>query len=240
MQFDWAFFFDFVFHPRPALLRGVMVTVLSTFAAMSVGVVLGTLLALLGSARFAPLRVFRQGYVFVFRGTPLLVQVIIIYFGLPYFIGIDLFPRDTVILGVGISGAIVAGVTAFALHEAAYFSEIARAAIASVDRGQWDAARALGMGPRPLMTRIVLPQAVRIMLPPLGNQFNGMFKATSLLSLVAVPEMLFVTEAIHAVTYKSFEVYLGISVYYLLLTGLWGRIQSLLERRYSRGFAMAH
>lgn len=237
MQFDIAFFLDFVFNPRPALLRGLLTTVLVAFASMAIGVVLGLILSLFGLSRWRLLRWFNSAYIFVFRGTPLLVQVIIIYFGLPYLTNVDLFPQDVHLFGfISISGTIVAGVTAFALHEAAYFSEISRGAIASVDHGQWDAGKAVGMTPRLLMQRIILPQAIRIMLPPLGNQMNGMFKATSLLYLIAVPEMLFITDAVNSVTYKTFEVYLGVSIYYLALTTAWSFFQEALEKRYSKGF----
>ncbi|WP_250973151.1 amino acid ABC transporter permease [Agrobacterium rosae] len=238
MQFDITFFLDFVFNPRPALLRGLLTTVLVAFASMVIGVVLGLVLSLFGLSRLRVLRWFNSVYIFVFRGTPLLVQVIIIYFGLPYLTNIDLFPQDFHLFGfISLSGTIVAGVTAFALHEAAFFSEISRGAIASVDHGQWDAGKAVGMTPRLLMQRIILPQAIRIMLPPLGNQMNGMFKATSLLYLIAVPEMLFIADAINSVTFKTFEVYLGVSIYYLALTTAWSFVQAALEKRYSKGFA---
>jgi polar amino acid transport system permease protein len=110
-------------------------------------------------------------------------------------------------------------------------SEIARAGILAVDVGQREAAKALGMTPALAMRRIVLPQAFRIMLPPLGNQFNAMLKTTSLLSIIAVPEMFHVTEEIQTATFKTFETYLGVSVYYLALTGLWSLAQRTMERR---------
>lgn len=122
MQFDITFFLDFVFNPRPALLRGLLTTVLVAFASMVIGVVLGLVLSLFGLSRLRVLRWFNSVYIFVFRGTPLLVQVIIIYFGLPYLTNIDLFPQDFHLFGfISLSGTIVAGVTAFALHEAAFF-----------------------------------------------------------------------------------------------------------------------
>ncbi|AFT90508.1 amino acid ABC transporter permease [Paraburkholderia phenoliruptrix] len=237
MHFDVGYFLGFVFHPPLALLRGLLTTVLTTFVSMAFGVLLGLLLSVCGLAPWRPLRWLNSAYIFVFRGTPLLVQVIIIYFGLPYLTNLDLFPQSIQLFGViSLAGAIMAGVTAFALHEAAYFSEISRAAIASVDWGQWEAGKALGMSPGLVMQRVILPQAVRIMLPPLGNQINGMFKATSLLYLIAVPEMLFIADAVQSVNYKTIEVYLGVSVYYLALTTAWGFAQEVLEKRYSRGF----
>ncbi|WP_213765568.1 amino acid ABC transporter permease [Caballeronia sp. dw_19] len=239
MHFDVGYFFGFVFHPPLALIRGLMTTVLTTFVSMAFGVLIGLFLSICGVSPWRAIRWVNSGYIFIFRGTPLLVQVIIIYFGLPYLINVDLFPQSVQLFGfISVGGAIVAGVTAFALHEAAYFSEIARAAIASIDSGQWEAGRALGMTPGLVMRRIILPQAVRIMLPPLGNQINGMLKATSLLYLIAVPEMLFIADAVQSVNYKTLEVYLGVSVYYLALTTAWGYIQEALEKRYSRGFRL--
>ncbi|MGI6244818.1 MAG: amino acid ABC transporter permease [Pseudochelatococcus sp.] len=237
MQFDVPFFLNFVFNPRPALLFGLLTTITTTVVSMAFGMLLGLLLSLCGLSRFRALRWFNSSYIFVFRGTPLLVQVILIYFGLPHLINIDLFPQTVQVFGIfPIQGAIVAGVVAFTLHEAAYISEIARASIASVDDGQRDAGKALGMPPALLMKRVILPQAIRTMLPPLGNQVNGMFKATSLLYLIAVPEMMFISDAVNSVTYKTFEVYLGVSVYYLALTTAWSFAQRSLERRYSKGF----
>ncbi|MCM2453708.1 amino acid ABC transporter permease [Agrobacterium vitis] len=237
MQFDVSFFLSFVFNPRPALLLGLLTTISTTAVSMAFGMFLGLPLSLCGLSRFRPLRWFNATYIFVFRGTPLLVQVILIYFGLPYLINLDLFPQTVQVFGLfSVKGAIVAGVVAFVLHEAAFISEIARASIAAVDDGQRDAGKAVGMPPALLMKRIILPQAVRTMLPPLGNQVNGMFKATSLLYLIAVPEMMFIADAVNSVTYKTFEVYLGVSVYYLALTTAWGFVQRDLERRYSKGF----
>lgn len=239
MHFDVGYFLGFVFHPPFALLRGLLTTVLTTFVSMALGVAWGFVLCLFGLSRYLPLRGFNQAYIFVFRGTPLLVQVIIIYFGVPYLTRLNLFPQSVELFGyVPIAGAIVAGVAAFSLHEAAYFSEIARGAMSAVEPGQWDAARALGMSPVLVMRRVILPQAVRTMLPPLGNQINSMFKATSLLYLIAVPEMLFIADAVQAVNYKTLEVYLAISVYYLALTSAWNFVQQILERRYSKGFML--
>jgi polar amino acid transport system permease protein len=231
VQFDLTFFLGFVFHPPAALLHGLWITVASTVLAMAIGVGLGILLAIAGLGRSRILRWANQVYIAFFRGTPILVQLMLIYFGVPYLIGFDLFPP---VFGVGpvlISGAMVAGVIAFGLHEAAYMSEITRAGIASIGRGQAEAAKSLGMSRALTMRKIILPQAIRVIVPPLGNQFNAMFKTTSLLSVIAVPELFHVADAIHAATYRTFEVYLGVSVYYLALTGIWTVLQRRLEAR---------
>ncbi len=230
MQFDLTFFLGFVFHPPAALLYGLWITVASTVLAMAMGIILGVLLAISGLSRSWLLQSFNQVYIAFFRGTPVLVQLMLIYFGLPYlFGGFDMFPPVIPLGPIALSGAMVAGIVAFGLHEAAYMSEITRAGISAVDPGQAEAAKSLGMSRSLTLRKIILPQAVRVIVPPLGNQFNAMFKTTSLLSVIAVPEMFHIADAIHAATYRTFEVYLGVSVYYLVLTGIWTILQRRLE-----------
>jgi len=237
MQFNVGFFLNFVLSPPAALLHGLVITVFAAVISMSIGVVLGGLLAMAGLSRLTPLRWFNQLYIGFFRGTPVLVQLVLIYFGLPSLMGgIDLFPPAIPLFGISLSGALLAGIVAFSLHEAAYMSEISRAGILSIDTGQWEAAKSLGMTPKLTMRRIIMPQALRIIVPPLGNQFNIMFKTTSLLSVIAVPELFHVADAIQSATYRTFEVYLGVSIYYLAITAVWTIIQRWLEHRVSRGY----
>ncbi len=233
-HFDLAYFLQFVLRPSPALLHGLWITVGAAIAAQLIGLVLGTLLALAGLSRHVALGAFNQAYIWFFRGTPVLVQLMMVYFGLPYLIGFDLFPFE---MGRGplvMEGALVAGILTFGLHEAALMSEIARAGISSVDRGQVEAAKSLGMWPILTFRRIVLPQAVKVIVPPLGNQFNNMLKTTSLLSVIGVGELFRAADEMQAASFKTFEVYLGISVYYLALTAAWTILQKLIERRLSR------
>jgi len=240
VQFDGAFFLKLVFSPPPALLWGLLITVSATLCSMVIGIVGGTLLAVAGLSRWRAVQWFNQIYIGFFRGTPLLVQLMLVYFGIPYLLGgFDMFPPKIPIFGLNLHGALLAGIITFSLHEAAYMSEITRAGILSIDAGQTEAAKSLGMVPSLTMRRIILPQAIRIIIPPLGNQFNAMFKTTSLLSFIAVPEMFLIADSIHAATYRTFEVYLGVSVYYLLLTGIWTLIQRRIEKRISAGFAPA-
>lgn len=239
MAFNLPFFLEFVFTPPGALLRGLWITVYVTIVSMILGVGLGMLLAVGGLSRFRLFRVLNQAYIAFFRGTPMLLQIMLIYFGAPVlFGGVDLFPPNIIVFGfLNLSGAVLAGIITFALHEAAAMSEITRAGILSIDPGQAEAAKAIGMKPNQVMRSIILPQAIRVIVPPLGNQCNAMFKTTSLLSVIAVPELFLVADSIHAATYRTFEVYLGVSVYYLALTGIWTLIQNYVERRISRGFA---
>jgi polar amino acid transport system permease protein len=240
VQFDLTFFLAFVFHPPASLLYGVWITVASTVLAMAMGIILGILLAIGGLSRSRLLQALNQAYIAYFRGTPVLVQLMLVYFGLPYLMGgFDLFPPVIPLGPFTINGAMVAGIVAFGLHEAAYMSEITRAGISSISPGQAEAAKSLGMSRSLTMRKVILPQAVRVIVPPLGNQFNAMLKTTSLLSVIAVPELFHIADAIHAATYRTFEVYLGVSVYYLALTGIWTILQRRLEAHLKTEFVAA-
>ncbi|MEX3963659.1 amino acid ABC transporter permease [Paraburkholderia sp. EG286B] len=232
--FDPDFFLKFVLSPSPALLRGLVATVSAAAIAQLLGTIIGVVLAIAGMAPGRVFRGFNQVYIWFFRGTPVLVQLVLIYFGLPYLVGFDLFPAVMHLGPVEISGALIAGIIAFGMHEGAYMSEITRASITSIPRGQWEAAQAIGMTSGMTMQRIILPQALPLLVPALGNQFNNMLKTTSLLSVIGVAEMFRVAQQLQAATFMTFEVYLGVSVYYLALTGLWTIIQHFIEKRLSR------
>ncbi len=231
-QFDLNFFLDFVFNPKPALIGGLIITVYVAVVAQIMGVILGILSALAGMSRNRALRAISGVYVWFFRGTPVLVQIFLVYFGTPYLLGgIDLFPNHLRAGPLDLQGAVLAGLVALGVNEGAYMSEIVRAGILSVDPGQTEAAKSLGMTYRLTMSRIVLPQALRVIVPPLGNEFNNMLKTTSLLSVIAVPELFRHAQNVNSATFHSFEAYFGVALYYLLLTTIWSTIQSRIERR---------
>jgi len=238
MQFDGDFFLKFVFQPPAALIGGLAITVFVSIVAQAIGVVLGILSALAGMARSRPLRLISGLYVWFFRGTPVLVQMFLVYFGTPYLFGIDLFPNHMQAGWLDLKGAVVAGTVALAINEGAYMSEIVRAGILSVDPGQTEAAKSLGMTYRLTMSRIVLPQALRVIVPPLGNEFNNMLKTTSLMSVIAVEELFRFATGVASATFKPFESYLGIALYYLALTTIWSTIQSRIERRLGASTAL--
>ena len=169
------------------LLQGAGLTIGLTVASMAIALVPGLGLAVLSSVRLWPVRAAARIYVDFFRGTPLLLQLFFIYFVLPE-LGVYLHP-------------IVAGIAALSLNYAAYLSEVYRATIDAVDRGQWEAASALGMSSPLLFRRIVLPQALRIAVPPLGNYFIAMFKDTALVSTITVPELMFTVDSLASTTY---------------------------------------
>jgi polar amino acid transport system permease protein len=236
-RYRWDFFFDTIFRPSPLILQGLLLTVFISIVSQTIGVVLGVFGALAKMARSPLLRIPGEFYIWVFRGTPLLVQLMLIYFGLGV-TGIYGFP-DIRQLGVFGSGAVQAGIIALGVNEGAYMSEIVRAGILSIEPGQAEAAKSLGMTYGLTMRRIILPQAARVIVPPLGNEFNNMLKTTSLLVIVGTRE-LFVTfsnlNASGPMSFHPFELFLAAAVWYLALTTIWSVIQARIERRLGRGF----
>jgi polar amino acid transport system permease protein len=235
-HFDPQFFLDIVFKPSGAWIAGLAITIYAAVIAQVLGVALGIFSALAGMAKNPVLRAISGVYIWFFRGTPVLVQMALLYYGTPFLLGIDLFPREMQLGMWDIRGAIVAGILALGVNEGAYMSEIVRAGILSVDPGQTEAAKSLGMTYRLTMRRIVLPQALRVIVPPLGNEFNNMLKTTSLMSVIAVEELFRVAQSIASATFRPFEPLLAASIYYLLLTTIWSIIQARIEGRLGAGF----
>ena len=184
-------------------------------------------------AKFFPFRLAANLYVWLFRGTPLLVQLMFFYYGFPT---AGIFKWPAVELGpVFILPEVLAGIVILGINEGAYMAEIVRAGILAVDPGQTEAAKSLGMNYRQTMTRIVLPQAARVIIPPLGNEFNNMIKNTSLLYVLAVFELYTTFESYSTTSFHYFEYFVACCVWYLLLTTLWAFVQGWLERRFARG-----
>lgn len=232
MHFDWPFFWHYLFRPSSAYLHGLMLTLVMSVIAQSVGTVLGLFAALGRLSRMRPLGLLIRSYVWIFRGTPLLVQIVFIYTALA---AGGIFQFRTISLGVlSIPGNVQAGLLALSLNEAAYMAEIIRAGILSVDSGQTEAAKSLGMTYGLSMRRIILPQAARFVIPPLGNEFNGMLKNTTLVSVIGVPELLLSTQELISSTFRVFELYCVVALYYLTLTTLWGFVQYQLEAKYGK------
>lgn len=220
-MWSWSAFFEFL--TSAALLRGAWTTVWLTLVTMTFGLILGLVLAMSRSSRSSILRTASAAYIWLFRGTPLLVQLIIIYTGLPQ-VGI----RWT---------ALTCAVVGLSLNEAAYLAEIIRGGILSVAKGQFEAARALGMSPARVMRVVILPQALRVIIPPLGNSFNGLLKTTTLVSVIAVEELLRITQFAVQVNFRVLEGLIAVALYYLVLTTIWGAIQSRIEIRMNRSHA---
>jgi polar amino acid transport system permease protein len=236
-QYRWEFFFDSVFRPDRLILSGLWLTVSIAVISQLIGVILGVFGALGKMARTAPIRWFANLYVWLFRGTPLLVQISFLYFGLSVS-RLYTWPEFS-ILGLAIAPAVQAGIVALGVNEGAYMTEIVRAGIISVDPGQMEAAKSLGMTYGKAMRRIVLPQAARVIVPPLGNEFNNMLKTTSLLVIISVPELYVIFSRKQGNAFAPFEFFLAAAVWYLLLTTIWSIIQSFIERRLGKGVAGA-
>jgi polar amino acid transport system permease protein len=218
-------------HPDHVFFKAMYTTVYIAVTAQVMGVLLGLVAAMMRTSRFAPLRLVSGIYVFIFRGTPLLVQIFFIYYGANQLLGFTLIP-NTLNLGLfSLDGAIVAGILALGINEGAYMREIIRAGIDSIDKGQMEAAKSLGMRYVLAMRRIVLPQAARVIVPPLGNEFNNMLKTTSLVFTIGVYEMFADAEIHYSQTFQPVEFFMAVAFWYLVLTGVWGFIQAGIERK---------
>jgi polar amino acid transport system permease protein len=231
--FDQQAFWEFV-RPSSEMMLALWRTVYIAVAAQLLGTLLGVLAALGGMSKAAPLRWIAGGYVWLFRGTPVIVQIFFWYYGANILFGFDIFPREVSIAGLTLNGAILAGITALAVNEGAYMSEIVRAGIGSVDEGQTEAALAVGMTQSRAMRRIVLPQAARVIVPGLGNEFNNMLKTSSLLTFIGVYELFQDAQVKYSNSYQPVEVYFAVACWYLLLTTLWQLVQVQIERRLGR------
>ncbi len=205
-------------------LQGAWTTLWISVSAQLIGVILGLFLALMRMSSFSWLSGPARAYIWFFRGSPLLVQVLLLFDGLP-----RLFPALPPLADW------LCVLIAFSLNEGAYMAEIVRAGISSVDTGQMEAAKSLGMRYPLAMRRIVLPQAARVILPPLGNEFNNMLKTTSIASVIGLLELTNTAETFGSPTFSTFELLIVATLYYLLLTTLWGLIQSWLEKRIDPG-----
>jgi polar amino acid transport system permease protein len=232
-KFDWDVFFTDLSPFSRGLLGAVYVTVVVSVLSQAIGVVLGIFAALGKMAKFLPFRAIANLYIWIFRGTPVLVQLVFGFYGLAaaHLWGWDPFT----IFGLKIAGEIQAGIVILGINEGAYMAEIIRAGILAVDPGQTEAAKSLGMTYGQTMSRIVLPQAARVIIPPLGNEFNNMLKTTSLLFVLGVIETYNHYNIAQGQNFQPFEEFLGCALWYLLMTTIWGFVQSRIERRFSRG-----
>jgi polar amino acid transport system permease protein len=235
---QWDVVADYFFTAR--ILRGVLVTLQLTVMAMVLGILLGIITAVM---RLSPIKILSSvawAYTWFFRGTPLLVQIIF-WFNLG-----ALFP--TIDVGIPLIGPtfysedanviitpFVAALLGLALNEGAYMSEIVRGGILSVDHGQNEAAAALGMRQTKIMRRIVLPQAMRVIVPPTGNQVIGMLKSTALVSVTSTAELLYTSQQIYNQNFQTIPLLIVASLWYLIITSILSVGQYYLERRFARG-----
>lgn len=239
-RFEWGTVGDYLFSSR--VIDGVIVTLELTVIAMVIGILLGVLLAVMRLSPNPLLAGASWFYVWFFRGTPVLVQLLFWSFISA------LYPKIS--LGVPFGGPVfvdgsanviitpfVAAILGLGLNEGAYMSEIVRAGILSVDEGQTEASHALGMTRMQTMRRIVLPQAMRVIIPPTGNETISMLKTSSLVSVIAVTELLYASQLIYSQNYKQIPLLLVASLWYLFFTSILSVGQYYLERHFARGAA---
>jgi polar amino acid transport system permease protein len=205
------------------LLEGALWTIGLTLSTLVLGGLLGLVLAVMRLSGHKLLSRTAQTYVWMFRGTPLLVQLIIIYTGLPQ-------------LGLVKFSVVEAAVLGLALNEAAYLSEILRGGILSVARGQTEAATALGLKPFQIFRLVVLPQALRVIIPPLGNSVNGLLKTTSIASVISMEEVLRRGQILMQQKFQVLEVFMVVAILYLAMTTCWDFVQRHIEAYYGRAY----
>lgn len=204
----------------PMLYAGLVFTIPITLISFSLGLLLGFIVALIRLYGPAPLKSLVRFYVWIIRGTPLLVQLFLIFYALPSVeITLDAFP---------------AAVIGFTLNVGAFTSEVMRATLLSVAKGQWEAAHSIGMNWAQSLRYIILPQAVRVAVPPLSNTFISLVKDTSLASVITVPELFLAAQRIAAVTYQPLILYTEAAILYLLISSVLSYLQSRLEIRLER------
>lgn len=218
MDFKWEVIQDY----WPVLMSGLRLTIELTVIAVSIGTVIGLIASLFRISKVKPVGWVAKGYVDFFRGTPLLVQILLIHTGVPPLLGISSLPR------------MVSGIIALSLNSGAYIAEIFRAGILSIDRGQMEAARSLGMTYGQAMVNVVLPQAFKRSVPPLGNEFIAMLKDSSLVSIISVQELMMSGKIIVGRSYRPFETWIVVALLYLALTMTISQFVGYLERRLSK------
>lgn len=211
--------FDLMARSVPLLLSGAVITLQITLLSVFLGLCIGCIMGICRLSTIKPLRWFAGVYVDFIRGTPLLVQIFLVYFALPVVTGNRVDP-------------FFAAISACSINSGAYIAEIFRGGIQSIDKGQTEAGRSLGMSWVQTMRYIILPQAFKRIIPPLGNEFIAMLKDSSLVSVIGFEELTRRGQLIIARTYASFEIWMSVAIIYLIMTFAVSRLVALLERRY--------
>jgi polar amino acid transport system permease protein len=213
------FSFEFLIRILPDLMRGLVVTVQATFGGFALALVVGLLLVLGRRSGVKPVRLFCDGYIAFMRCTPLLVQLYFVFYVLPSY-------------GIRFS-ALFTGILCLGLHIGAYIAEVYRAGIDAVPDGQWEAAKSLGLKPVPLWFRVILPQALPPMIPPLGNFLIGLFKETPLLAAITVVDVFGAANNVAGLSYRYNEPYTAVAVILLSVSLVAAYFVRKLERRFS-------
>jgi polar amino acid transport system permease protein len=237
-NFHWDIFGQYFTSTR--VLNGLVATLELTVVSMAIGIVLGVVLAVMRLSPNPLVAGFSWFYIWFFRGTPVLVQLLFWSFIAALYPKVSLgIPFGGPVLVQGSANAVitafVAAILGLGLNEGAYMAEIVRAGILSVDEGQTEAAHALGFTPLQTMRRIVLPQAMRVIVPPTGNETISMLKTSSLVSVIAYTELLYSAQLIYSRTYQTIPLLIVVSIWYLAFTSVLSIGQYYLERRFGRG-----
>lgn len=221
----WHVLWSRIFHPNHIFVRALWATIYISVVAQAAGVLLGLAAALMRMSRLRVLRTISGIYVWIFRGTPVLVQLFYVYFAISW--------PTLHILGYTVTDAAVAAIVALSVNEGAYMREIIRAGIDAIEKGQMEAAKSLGMRYGLAMRRIILPQAARVIVPPLGNEFNNMMKTTSLAYTIGVYELFADAEQGYSQTFIA-DYFIAVAFWYLVLTTAWTFAQAAIERRLAK------
>ncbi|ACL22746.1 amino acid ABC transporter membrane protein (PAAT family) [Desulfitobacterium sp. LBE] len=220
MELHWELMLESV---NP-LLKGTLITLELTAGAVAMGIVIGLFMALMRLSNSRILRGFAIAYIDFFRGTPLLVQILMVYFAVPQLLNFQI-PDNY---------QFIAGISAMGLNSGAYIAEIFRAGIQSIDKGQGEAARSLGMTQGQAMRHVILPQAFKRVIPPLGNEFIALLKDSSLVSFIALQDLMYSGKLIVSRTYQPFVIYLEVALFYLAMTLILSRFVNYTERRFGK------
>ncbi|MFE1598248.1 amino acid ABC transporter permease [Methylobacterium sp. ID0610] len=233
-QIEWAYVGRFL--TVPVILAGIRNTLVMAVLAMLLGIALGIVVALMRLSPNPVLKSVAAAYVWLFRGTPLILQLLL-WFNLALVFPVIGIPGVWSGRAVDLMTPFLAALLGLGINQGAYTSEVMRAGLLSVDAGQYEAAQAIGMGRLRALRRIVLPQAMRVVIPPLGNEFIGMIKATSLASVIQYPEVLHSAENIYYANSRVIELLIVAGLWYLAAVSVLTPLQMLLERHFSRGTA---
>ena len=231
-QIEWTYVSRFL--TAKVILEGITNTMVMAVLAMSLGIVLGVVVAIMRLSSNPVLASVAAGYTWLFRGTPLILQLLL-WFNLALVFPTIGIPCLWSARAVDVMTPFLSALLGLGLNQGAYTSEVMRAGMLSVDVGQYEAAQAIGMGRLRALRRIILPQAMRVVIPPLGNEFIGMVKATSLASVIQYPEVLHNAENIYYANSRVIELLIVAGSWYLLVVSILTPLQMLLERRFARG-----
>ena len=233
-QIEWSVVGRFL--TVPVILSGIVNTVVMAVGAMALGIILGLIVAVMRLTSNPVLQAVAGGYTWLFRGTPVILQLLL-WFNLALVFPVIGIPGIWSARAVDIMTPFLSALLGLGINQGAYTSEVIRAGMLSVDEGQYEAAQAIGMTRLRILRRIVLPQAMRVVIPPLGNEFISMVKMTSLASVIQYPEVLHNAENIYYANSRVIELLIVAGIWYLAVVSVLTPLQILLERRFSRGTA---